>query len=162
MKKFICCISILLSLGCDVSAAKNDTNLIWFDQYLPRITETVTGEITFELIPILNTLTEIWLKRDGGTTAEVSLPIMSALIKHPKLMLPMLTEDSKSFERWLKQFNGIVFTDFSGDRKDQLERMHSELEKSMIECLTRCDKELIPFAEQIVEQLKNTMITVVD
>ena len=135
MKKIISCISIIVSLECDASATKNDTNLIWLDQNLPRITETVTDEITFELIPVLNTLASIWLKRDGGTTAEVSLPIMSALIKHPNLMLPMLTEDTKSFERWLKQFNGIVFTSFSGDSKEKLEKIHTELEKSMFECL---------------------------
>lgn len=162
MKKIIFLLLALYSLFTQAASLKNEINLSWMANNFQQIEKTLSSRESYELIPVINTLSEIWYRRDGAITGEVSTPIILALIFHPELMLPMLADRPDSFDRWLSQFNGIVFTDYSGDSFDELKLLHKQLTESMSNFAKSCDPHLTPYANKILQQLKITEVRVVD
>lgn len=157
-------VSLLLLMYCfsaQATSLKNEINLSWLSEHIEDVEKNLSNHNTYQLIPVINLLSDIWYNRDGATTGEVSIPIIKALIFHPELMLPMLIEKTDSFERWLLQFNGIVFTDFSGDNAEDLKLLHKKLTESMSNFIAHCDVELKPYAHKILKQLEITEVRVI-
>ncbi len=161
-KKIIFFLFFLCSLPAQAVSIKNEINLTWMADNFQQVEKTVSGNRSYELIPVINTLSEIWHRRDGATTGEVSTLIIRALIFHPELMLPMLADKPDSFERWLSQFNGIIFTDYSGDTFDELKLLHKQLTESMLNVSNSCDSGLTHYANRILKQLTITEIKRID
>ena len=163
MKRLILFIlAVMLCMPAMAVSSKNEINLIWMNENQQQIKSTVIDAKSYQLVPTLNTLVDIWLQRDGATTGEVSTYIILALIHHQELMLSMLVENEKSFIYWLSEFQGIVFTDFSGDSFDELQSLHNQLSASMAECIKKCDSNLAINAKKILNKLNETEVRAVD
>lgn len=162
MKKIIFLLLFIYPLFTQAASLKNEINLAWMANNFQQIEKTVSGNKSYELIAVINTLADIWYHRDGATTGEVSIPIIHALISHPELMLPMLADKPDSFDLWLSQFNGIIFTDFSGNSFNELKLLHEQLTESMFNFSKSCDPNLMPHAGKILKQLKITEVKRID
>ncbi|QFU06880.1 hypothetical protein FIU82_17945 (plasmid) [Pseudoalteromonas sp. THAF3] len=162
MSKIIFLVFSIFSLSAHATSLKNENNLSWLLNNYDKVEETVSRDKSYELIPVTNTLVEIWYHRDGATTAEVSIPIIMALIHHPDIMLPMLADNPDSFDRWLSQFNGIVFMDFSGESFDELTSLKVQLAESMSSFSQRSDHQLKPFVNKLLKQLEVTEVRTVN
>jgi len=130
-----CLIIIVMLLAVNpafATGSKNRINLDWLHENYSDIEILVQkkGENS-SLIPVLNTLGEIWYKRDGGSTGEISPLLAKALITNPDLMLSVLADYPESFSQWLSQLQGILFTDFTGTQFNELKKLHSRLYKAM-------------------------------
>ncbi|MGR5284237.1 hypothetical protein ACP3V5_02875 [Vibrio maritimus] len=153
---------ILISLLSEAKEQRLNMSLEWFHANYHQIENVLSQKSSFELVPIASTLTEIWLRRDGGLTAEVSQPIVVALIYHPNVMLPMLVEHPKSFSRWLDDLDGVVFTDYSGEQYEELTHLHLSLEQSMENYISSGDLPYKAEAQEILEIVKATKVREID
>jgi len=154
--RFLVIILMLLAANpAFATSSKNMINLDWLHENYSDIDALVQkkGENS-SLIPVLNTLGEIWYKRNGGTTGEISPLLAKALITNPDLMLSILADYPESFSRWLSRLQGTLFTDFTGTQFNDLEKLHARLYKAMKEYTKTGHENLIPFAYRLVEQLK--------
>ena len=145
-----------------LSPSKIDMQRSWMMDNWESIETTVSQSKSYELIPVLSTLSDLWYRRDGAMTGEISGFLIKALIYHPDLMLPMLVEKKDSFNRWLSAFNGIVFTDYAGNQFHELKQLHKEFTEAMTEYHKTCSDELKPYVQKILDQLKVTKVRVVD
>ncbi len=161
-----CLIIMLMLLAVNPAFAvcsKNSINLDWLHENYNDIEVLVQKkEKNSSLIPVLNTLGDIWYKRYGGTTGEVSPLLAKALITNPDLMLSVLADYPESFSRWLSQLQGTLFTDFTGTQFNELKKLHSRLYKAMQEYTKTGHENLIPFARRLAEKLKTIKIRTVD
>lgn len=62
------------------------------------------------LVPTIFTLIEIWKRRDGALSGEVSPLILKALIADPYTTLLLLSKQPLSFDNWLDELEGMAFT----------------------------------------------------
>jgi len=162
MRIIIFLLLAILTFSAQSKPSRNEVNLNWMLNNYSEIEKNISTKQPTVLIPILNTLTDIWVHRDGATTTEVSPLIIEALIYKPKLMLSMLADKPDSFDRWLTQFSGQIFRDFSGKDFDELVLLHKQLNTSMLDFSKNGVAELKPYADKIIQQLKVTKVSKVD
>lgn len=144
------------------SSSINLSNLNWLHDNYSEIEKVVSNNDSPFFVPVINTLSDIWYKRDGATTGEISPLLAYALISKPELVLCTLSQYPESFQKWLSQLQGTLFTDVTGEQSGELKKIHIELQASM-DSYTKTGKvNLIPFSKQISEQLKLIEIRIVD
>ncbi|WP_064608794.1 hypothetical protein [Photobacterium sp. J15] len=153
---------LLLSASASATTPKNQMNLDWFLSNYHSIERTILTEDKKAVIPILNTLGEIWYKRDGATSGEISPLLAQALITHTDIALSVLSDYPESFERWLAQLQGVLFTDIDGNQKDSLIALRSELITTLSEYSQIGDKRLVPYALRLLDRIKEINVRVVD
>jgi hypothetical protein len=144
------------------SPSINVTNLTWLHDNYPEIEDVVNNKESSYFIPVINTLNDIWIKRDGATTGEISPLLAYALISNPELVLCVLSQQPDSFTKWLSQLQGTLFTDVTGEKSDELKIILSDLQSSMSNYSKTGKKILTPFSKQLGEQLKLIEVRVVD
>ncbi|MDO6775804.1 hypothetical protein Q4591_10580 [Shewanella sp. 3_MG-2023] len=140
----------------------HDENLNWFNNNYVQIENVLAQDADLSLVPYLNTLIVMWTKRDGAMTGEISPLLAVSLINHPELTLRAFAEHPKSYERWLTQLQGTLFTDFSGNDHKSLKKLHCDLSSAMENYSQYGDESLIPLAMNLLESLKAIEIRVVD
>ncbi|MCS0449420.1 hypothetical protein [Vibrio diabolicus] len=79
------------------------------------------------MVPALFSLVEIWKRRDGAISGEVSPLLLVALKIEPQNTLLLLPENPESFNKWLNELEGMVFTDHTGDESNQLEKLRVDV-----------------------------------
>lgn len=144
------------------SSSINLTNLTWLHNNYSEIEKVVNNNDSPYFVPVINTLSDIWYKRDGATTGEISPLLAYALISKPELVLCTLAQHPESFKKWLSQLQGTLFTDVTGEQSDELKKIHSNLQISMDNYTETGKAYLIPFSKQISEQLKLIEVRIVD
>lgn len=133
--------------------SKGNTNI---EHYLSKNDESVS-------IPIIYTLTSIWVKRDGATSSEVSPLLAEAIIHEPKLTFLSLKEHGESYKRWLEELQGALFTDYQGTQREVLQSLHTELLNSLQEYITNeNDMALKSLAIELQNRVKQIRVRVVD
>lgn len=140
----------------------NTINLDWLQNNYSDIETIVKNKNSVYFVPVLNTLGDIWYKRDGATTGEISPLLAKSLIANPDLMLYIFAEHPDSFSKWLSQLQGTLFTDITGENYNKLKILHLELYKSMNSYIKTGNKDLVPFSKRIIEKLKVIKVRVVD
>lgn len=140
----------------------NTINLDWLQNNYSDIETIVKNKNSVYFVPVLNTLGDIWYKRDGATTGEISPLLAKSLIANPDLMLYIFAEHPDSFSKWLSQLQGTLFTDITGEKYNELKILHLELYKSMNKYIKTGNKDLVPFSKRIIEKLKDIEVRVVD
>jgi hypothetical protein len=162
--KFFISIAILIFLS-NLSYASDynsEANLIWFHANYIEIVDIVEGSNNSLTLPVINTIGSIWVKRDGGTSGEISTLIAKALISRPDLMLSLFEVHAEEFEVWLEELESPLFTDFTGNDYEKLKTLHDELLNRMIEYSRDGDSRLIPFSLRLAEELKSIQVRIVD
>lgn len=159
-------ILIPILLGVSFSAFsttyQNEINLAWFHENHEYISIAIdSGEFT-PLVPIVNTIGEIWKKRDGGISGEVSPVIAKLLVKEPELMLSVFEANPEHFSRWLNELQSPLFTDFTGNEYESLVTLHHDLLGMMLKYSKDGNPRLVPFSRRLVEKLKVIDVRVVD
>lgn len=162
MKKLLMAVLFLASCSTSATTYKNEANLTWLHENYRFIRVEVSKANSSHQLPIINTIGEIWKRRDGGTSGEVSPLIAKALISSPSLMLSVFEENPDSFKTWLNELESPLFTDFTGEGYDELIALHKELLEAMTIYTQTGDTRLTPFAEQLVDELKGISVRVVD
>ena len=162
MKRLLLAVLFLASCSTNATTYKNEANLTWLHENYQSILVEVSKENSLHKLPIINTLGEIWKRRDGGTSGEVSPLIAKALISSPSLMLSVFEEEPDSFKEWLNELESPLFTDFTGEEHEELTALHKELLAAMTSYAQTGDARLMPFAERLANVLKDISIRVVD
>ncbi|MGP1388571.1 hypothetical protein ACXHP7_18020 [Vibrio chemaguriensis] len=83
------------------------------------------------MVPALFSLVEIWKRRDGAISGEVSPLLLVALKIEPQNTLLLLPENPESFNKWLNELEGMVLTDHTGDEGNQLEKLRVDVLATM-------------------------------
>lgn len=162
MKRLLLAILFLASCSTSASTYKNEANLSWLHENYKSILIEVSKTNSPHQLPIINTIGEVWKRRDGGTSGEVSPLIATALINAPSLMLSVFEENPDSFKKWLNELESPLFTDFTGEGYEELTALHKELLEAMTIYIQIGDARLTPFAESLVDELKSISVRVVD
>ncbi|MCG3727531.1 hypothetical protein [Vibrio cincinnatiensis] len=113
-------------------------------------------------IPTIVTLVEIWKIRDGALSGEVSPLLIIALKNDPHNTLTLLSNSSLSFNKWLNELEGMVFTDHSGSESNILEKLRVETLVSLKSYSRNNSKELKAMADALIEKLEVIEVRSID
>jgi len=142
--------------------AKVKLNHTWMNDNYQSIELQLQGGEDFLAIPLINTLVEIWLKRDGAISGEVSPLIVVALVNNAEPTLILLSEHPESFEKWLNELEGMVFTDHVGTESGKLKKLKYNAVESMRGYSVSGRPELVVYAEQLILRLESISVRAVD
>lgn len=164
MKKIITLLIISLGISGLINAKELDVGLIhtWMNDNYEVIETNLYESDASVVVPTLNTLIDLWLTRDGSISGEVSPLIAVGLKVHPELTLQMLSVNKPSFERWLDELDGMVFTDHSGHQIEQLEKLRIDLIHSLQEYSLEGSTSLTPMSQRLIEKLNSIEIRVIE
>lgn len=95
----------------------------WMNENYETIEANLYDRNSAVFFPTVSTLVDIWSQRDGALSGEVSPLILVALQVDPETTLSLLAKNYSSFEKWLNELEGMVFTDHTGVQKDELEQL---------------------------------------
>ncbi|EME0096365.1 hypothetical protein VXI05_004469 [Vibrio parahaemolyticus] len=115
-----------------------------------------------EIVPTLFSLVEIWKRRDGAISGEVSPLLLVALKVEPQNTLLLLSESPESFYKWLNELEGMVFTDHTGNERVRLERLRVEVLETMKSYSRNRSDKLKPMADALIERLEVIKVRVID
>ncbi|MGR5150172.1 hypothetical protein ACQKP8_26950 [Photobacterium alginatilyticum] len=136
-------------------------NHSWMNDNYQSIESILKHGEELSVIPVLNTLIDIWLNRDGGVSGEVTPLIVIALINNAEPTLILLSEHPDSFERWLNELDGMVFTDHAGTESEKLNKIKYHVLESMEAYSKNGRQELTIYAEQLIERIEHISVRTV-
>ena len=119
--------SLFFSAMLNATSIPANLQLDWMQNHYTAIDHHLATASKDDVIPEITTLIAIWKKRDGAVSGEVSPLLITALTHHTEITLTMLASSPVSYEKWLGELEGIVFTDLSGDQFEQLTVMKQSL-----------------------------------
>lgn len=163
LKNIVTLIFPVFSTATFASSPRTELNLRWMkDNYL-TIQEHLKNDDSKLIVPIINTLGEIWVHRDGAVSGEVSPLLLVALNHHTHITLVVLSSEPDSYSKWLNELEGIVFTDFNGEEVERLSHAKEALVKALVSYTNSNPKTiLIPYGERLLERLEEITIRSVD
>ena len=110
---------------------------------------------------MIEVIESAWNKRDGGYVSIVNTAIVELMILAPRETVEWIHSRKEIEEELLSKWQFLVFTDFSGDKQNELET----LKRSLIESLEDTDfhkVDLIKLKERMISSLKNIKIRKID
>ncbi|KLV05523.1 hypothetical protein ABT56_11170 [Photobacterium aquae] len=159
-KKIFPIILLLFSTSAFSYGIHTNLNLEWMKENHRLIEMDLKNRKTNEIIKDLNTLTNIWIERDGAVSGEVSPLLIIAIEKHTDFTLSILSSHPRSFNKWLNELEGIVFTDFNGDQKEKLLKMKKSLSDSLVIYLqSEPSESLKPFALELLKKTNEISVS---
>ncbi|UTV99857.1 hypothetical protein KDW99_01525 [Marinomonas rhizomae] len=139
-----------------------EANMDWLTSHQEYVDNALTSEQSKDFLPVLNTVIAVWERRDGALTAEISPLILQAIIAEPELTFDALHDNPKSFNRWLKQLQGQVFTAINPDQVQPLNDLKMELETSLSSYIIHPDAPFKKQAKRLLEQVQAISVYMVD
>jgi hypothetical protein len=106
---------------------------------------------------MIEVIENAWNKRDGGYVSIVNTAIVELMVLAPRESVEWIHSKKKIEEELLSKWQFLVFTDFSDDRQNELEK----LKRSLIKSLEDTDfhkVDLIKLKERMISSLKNIKI----
>lgn len=161
-KKLFLFVFIIVTMPILAATPRTILNHKWMNDNYQSIESTLNNGEEVSVIPVINTLVEIWLNRDGAVSGEVSPLIVLALINNAEPTLILLSENPDSFNRWLNELDGMVFTDHTGTEFEKLNNLKYQAIESMRAYSKYGRAELVLFAHQLIEQLESISVQTVD
>ncbi|MGR5108901.1 hypothetical protein [Vibrio jasicida] len=134
----------------------------WMIENYKSIEPNLEKKEALETIPTLFSLVEIWKCRDGAISGEVSPLLMVALKVEPKNTLLLLSESPESFNDWLNELEGMVFTDLTGNEVARLEKLRIDVLATMKSYSKEQPDKLKPMADALIEKLKAIRVSGID
>ncbi|WP_282249070.1 hypothetical protein [Vibrio campbellii] len=107
-------------------------------------------------------MVEIWKRRDGAISGEVSPLLLVALKVEPQNTLLLLSESPESFDKWLNELEGMVFTDHTGNETNRLEKLRVDVLVSMKSYSRKQPDKLKSMADALIERLEVINVSVID
>ncbi len=87
---------------------------------------------------------------------------MVALKVEPKNTLLLLSESPESFNDWLNELEGMVFTDLTGNEVARLEKLRIDVLATMKSYSKEQPDKLKPMADALIEKLKAIRVSGID
>lgn len=87
---------------------------------------------------------------------------MVALKVEPKNTLLLLSESPESFNDWLNELEGMVFTDLTGNEVARLEKLRIDVLATMKSYSKEQPDKFKPMADALIEKLKAIRVSVID
>ncbi len=104
-----------------------EANFEWLLNNYHEIANALQSGTTEEVVPLINTLGNIWRFKDGAIGIEVSDLIALSLIHHTKLTLSWFQKHPKAYSSWLNEMPHVLFTDYVGGKVDELYKIKENL-----------------------------------
>ncbi|CCN68935.1 hypothetical protein [Vibrio nigripulchritudo] len=159
-------LSSILALVASCSAfaeSFEEKKAIWMSSNQPSIEHHLSHGDESVTLPIVNTLISIWIERDGATSSEISPILARSIINEPKLTFLSFNEHKESYQNWLGELQGALFTDYEGNQSEELQSLHEELLTSLEEYIdSEPDLELKDLALALQRRLEKLSVRVVD
>ncbi|MDO6544000.1 hypothetical protein [Photobacterium sanguinicancri] len=162
MFRVIVLLVTLAALPVFSSPERDSLKLDWMMVNHSEIELILGKKETVSVIPIINTLVDIWSKRDGGISGEVSPLIVNALTTNTEYTLSMMSDYPDSFQDWLEELDGIVFTDLTGLESEHLNQEKDNLVQALKNYTKNGNSDLGVFAQRLIKRLESISIQVVD
>jgi len=102
-----------------------------------------------------------WNKRDGGYVSIVNTAIVELMVLAPRETVEWIHSRKEIEEELLSKWQFLVFTDFSGDKQNELEKLKRSLIKSLEDTVFH-KVDLIKLKERMISSLKNIKIRKID
>ncbi|OAN11382.1 hypothetical protein A3K86_20775 [Photobacterium jeanii] len=138
-------------------------NLSWFSGNYQHIETSLLTQDTDSVLPLINTLGEIWLQRDGAISGEVSPLLAQAIIMHPEVTLAVLSSHPNSYQKWVeRELNGMLFTAQTDKEKLELEMLQGSLAGALADYIPTANTQLKPYAQSLLTAVEASNIRIVD
>ncbi|TOP12801.1 hypothetical protein CGH22_24405, partial [Vibrio parahaemolyticus] len=85
-----------------------------------------------------------------------------ALKVEPQKTLLLLSENPESFNKWLNELEGMVFTDHTGNDSDRLEQLRVDVLATMKSYSGKQSDKLEPMADALIERLDAIRVRTID
>ncbi|MDN3678823.1 hypothetical protein QWZ04_00485 [Vibrio tapetis subsp. quintayensis] len=159
-------IILTMSVFCSlqVYAKTPETNILhnWMVENYQSIESNLEKKEASEIVPTLFSLVEIWKRRDGAISGEVSPLLLVALKVEPHNTLLLLSQTPGSFNKWLNELEGMVFTDHTGDEREQLEKLRRDVLATLKTYSRQQPDKLTLMADALIERLEVIRVRVID
>ncbi|YCO04928.1 hypothetical protein ACB087_15665 [Vibrio sp. VNB-15] len=100
--------SAVLSLQVYAKEIEVDLLHSWIVENYQTIELNLEKKEYSEIVPIVFSLVEIWKRRNGAISGEVSPLLLIALKVEPQNTLLLLSEKPEPFNKWLNELEGMV------------------------------------------------------
>lgn len=139
-----------------------EVNMAWLSKHHNSAEQALSSVKDANFLPTLNTAVAIWLHRDGALTGEISPYLIKAIIADPELTLMALNDAPESFNKWLKQLQGQVFTVVEVSQIEPLTDLKSELESALVAYIMEPKATQIEPAKRMLEKVQEATVYMVD
>lgn len=110
---------------------------------------------------MIEVIESAWNKRDGGYVSIVNTAIVELMILAPRETVEWIHSKKEIEEELLSKWQFLVFTDFSGDKQNELERLKESLIKSLNKTVFK-EVDLIKLKGRLIANLKSIKIRKID
>lgn len=170
MKYILSIFLCLLSLFTYAEELKNKTykslteaNLDWYESNSSKVGSLLLNGECFEVIPLVNTLGEIWQFRDGAVGGEIAPVIAQSFIHRPHITFLWFDKHPKAFEGWIVELPEALLTDYDGSYADKLKALKEELLVALNSYLSSSNtNKLESLARKFISKLEATDVEVID
>ncbi|CAM4122955.1 PH domain-containing protein [Vibrio vulnificus] len=150
--------------SCQLYAKNPEVSLLhnWMIENYESIESNLDERDVSEIVPTIFSLVEIWKRRDGAISGEVSPLLLIALKVEPQKTLLLLSENPESFNKWLNELEGMVFTDHTGNDSDRLEQLRVDVLATMKSYSGKQSDKLESMADALIERLDAIRVRTID
>jgi hypothetical protein len=110
---------------------------------------------------VLEVIERAWNKRDGGFVAIVNTSIVELMVLAPRETVEWIYTKKEIEEELVSEWQILVFTDYVGDREDELGMLKNSLIKSLKNAVFN-KAELIQLKKRLLTSLRNIRIRKID
>lgn len=139
------------------------TRVEWYSANYDEVLTTLEQDSSFTVLPVVNTVCEIWSRRDGAMGSEVAPAVARALIHHSTLTLRWFRDHPSDFQAWLDRMPYDLLTDYSDEQSEEMEVLRLQLANTLSEYATEeRDASLASMAQAVVDVATNSVVRQVD
>ena len=157
---------IVLILSCSLYGKDfQEQRLDWFNKNQINLIQTIRSAKSTDLIPVMEMLGQLWLRRDGALGVEVAPFIAEILIKSPEIGFVWFIDHPKAFESYILRSQQTLFTDYRLEATTQIEMeyLRQRLALKSMEFSRNTDsKELAAMSKKLYEHIHRLKVRVID
>lgn len=164
---FLCLFSLFSHAG-EVGSERiykslTEANLYWYESNIAEINDLLLSSKSIEVIPIINTIGEIWQFRDGAIGSEIAPVIAQSFIYHPHVTFLWFNKHSKAFDDWITELPEALLTDYDGSYADRLKAVKKDLLVTLNSYLASSNSDkLESLANKFISKLEATEVKIID
>ena len=110
---------------------------------------------------VIEVIERAWNKRDGGYVSIVNTAIVELMVLAPRETVEWIYSKKEIKEELVSEWQILVFTDYVGDREDELEMLKNSLIKSLESAIFN-NADLIQLKNKLIASLKSIKIRRID